>query len=281
MFNIRTIDEIFKSLLIEKQTLSSLIALDPNGITDIDTLIPVLTSGKAPEWVLWLFNTAVGTNVTEVSVQTAIDDINNIMLTQKVPTSEWYITKAKEFQFADTVVIDPVTYQVGYAVIDESKQIIGSATTLSVSNKLYLKVRRKSTNILSAPELIAFESYMNKVKAAGTRLLVQNYNGDELTLNIDIVYNGTYDINDVRTNVEEVINNYIENIEFDSYFISSQLIDNLQQLTEVLDPRFNESSALDSVGNTVNFTHEYKTNAGWCRINSLTPLNTTITYIPK
>ena len=50
-FTIRSIDTIFQQLLSEKQTFSNLDGLVDGGITDTQTLIPLLDNGQAPEWV--------------------------------------------------------------------------------------------------------------------------------------------------------------------------------------------------------------------------------------
>lgn len=281
MFTVRTIDEIFQQLLLEKQSLTSLNGLSANGITNEDTLIPVLDNGQAPEWVLWLYNMAVQIHLTEVRTLSAVDDIDLIFETKRVATGRWYIEKSLEFQVDDTLIIDPFTYQVKYDPIDTDAQIIGSCTIKTFSNKLFLKVRRIDTDILSANELVQFTTYINELKIAGTQAIVENFPGDELTLNMTIIYDGTKSLTDVTTLVEGVVNDYIVNLEFDSKFITSALIDNLQQLDEVLDPRFDGGVALDSLSVEVAFLHEYTTNAGWGIINPLTPLSGTISYIPR
>jgi len=277
-FNERTIDEIFQELLLEKQTLSSLNGLLPDGITDENSLITALTNGKVPEWVLWLYNFAVATNITDISTSTAVIEIEDLIENQIVPTSRWYIKKALEFQYGDTLIIDPTTYQVTYNPVTEANQIIGSCTTLEFSNKLVLKVRRIDTNILSAGELTAFVSYMNKVKSAGTQVEIQNFAPDQLTIYMTIQYDGNLDLATVTSDVEVAINDYIENIQFDSRFISNTLVDNLQALSGIVDPRLDSTSAKDTLGNDIIFTHEYLSTAGYMEIDPLFPLSTTITY---
>jgi len=277
----RTIDEIYQELLLDKKTLASLNGLLDDGITDENSLIAALGNSKVAEWLLWLYNMSVQIHLTELRTLSAVDDIDYIFETKQVPTEKWYITEALKFQVDDVLIIDPVTYQITYDPIDPAAQIIGSATVKTFSNKLFLKVRRIDTDILSANEKTQFETYMNQVKIAGTQLIVENYPGDELTLNMTILYDGTKDLLDIQSQVEAVINRYIDNLEFDSKFLTSSLIDNLQILTDIIDPRFDSGVALDSLLNEVDFIHEYTTNAGWATINTLTPLSGTITYIAK
>ena len=277
----RSIDAIFQELLIEKQELNSLNGLVSGGITDENSLIQALETSKVAEWILWCYNMATQIHLTEVRTLTAIEDIDEIFEIKRVATDGWYIEKALEFQVDDDLIIDPITYQVRYETIDEVSQIIGSCTTKAVSNQLFLKVRRKDTNILTTDEKTQFENYMDTLKIAGTQIIVENFEGDEFTLNMTIIYDGTKNVIDVQSQVEATINDYLNNLEFDSKFITSALIDRLQALDVLIDPRFDSGSVIDSLGNDVAFVHEYTTNAGWGRINTLTPLSATITYIPR
>lgn len=279
-FTIRTIDEIYQELLTEKQTLASLNGLT-TAVVDEATLISELDAGTAADWVLQLYNMAVATHLTDIATLSGVGEIETTIQNQIVPTANWYIGKAKEFQNGDSLIIDPVTYQVTYATITPANQIIASCTTLELENRLVLKVRRVSTDILSAGELTAFNSYMQNVKSAGTQIEVQNYAADELTLNMTIIYEGNKTEAATQSLVEAAINNYIVNLAFDSKFYTTQLVDALQQVDGVIDPRFDSASALDSLAVTTAFTHEYTSNAGYMVINGTTPLSTTITYVPK
>jgi len=280
-FEPRTIDAIFQELLIEKQTLASLNGLLADGITDENSLITALGNSKVAEWVLFLYNIAVQIHLTEIRSLSAVGDIDLIFETKRVATGRWYIEKSLEFQVDDTLIIDPVTYQVEYDPINTDAQIIGSCTIKTFSNKLFLKVRRKDTDILTANELTQFTTYINELKTAGTQVIVENYPGDMLKLNMTIIYDGTKNLTSVTALVEGVINEYIVNLDFDSKFITSAMIDRLQALDEVLDPRFDGGTALDSLGQEVAFLHEYTTNAGWGVINPSTPLSASITYIAR
>jgi tRNA threonylcarbamoyladenosine modification (KEOPS) complex Pcc1 subunit len=279
-FKVRTIDEIFQELLVEKQTMASLSALDPNGIIDETSLITALSDGsKVAEFVLWLYNIAVQIHITELRTLSAITDLETIVSTEKVPTANWYIGKVLEFQYDDDVIIDPVTYQIRYEVIDINKQIVGSAQIENQTNRVLLKVRRKDTNIFSQDELNALSSYLNDIKIAGTAIQLINYAGDLFTLNFDVVYDALFNLNDIKTNVETAVNNYLNNLSSNGYFISAALICDLQQIQGVKYIRFNQSTAIDALSVTTNFIHEYKSTAGWGEVNPSTPLTSTITYI--
>lgn len=278
-FKIRTIDEIFQQLLLDKQNLTSLNGLLPGGITDENSLITSVQEGKVAEFVLWLYNFAVATNLTDIASQSAIDEINTILATERLHTLNWYIMKAKQFQYGDIPVVG--VNDVVYSTIDTAKQIIGSCTGLDSNNKLILKVRRVSSDILSSPELLAFQSYMFKCKDAGTQILIQNYNPDLLRLTMTIIYDGIYTKTAIQSAVETAINDYISNIEFDSKFNVNKLIAKLQAIAGVIDPRLDSALALDDLGVTTTIIHEYDSTAGYMKINPAYPLSGSITYTSK
>lgn len=279
-FTIRTIDQIFQQLLTEKVSYTYLTQLNTD-ITDENTLASKLDDTKVAEWVLWLYNEAVAIHLAEVGLNTGVNEIQTILETKQVSNEEWYIQQALKFQYGDTLIIDSETFQPYYAVEDISKQIIGSATIETIANLLVIKVRKKDLSLLTFEEKTAFEGYLRTIKTAGTRIRVDNFDADLVTLNFNILYKGSYNVSTVQSNVEAAINNYLNNIEFNSYIYVTPLIDALQQVDGVIDPRLISASAVNSLGNTVPFTHEYNTNAGYAKINPLTPLSSTITYIPK
>lgn len=280
-FTVRTIDEIFQSLLTDKQTLDSLNALVPGGITDENTLRQTLTDSRVAEWVKELYTNADLHHVTDLRTESAITDIDTIIVDQKVGTDKWLIEEALKFQVDYSLIIDPVTNQISYSEIDEDAQIIGSCTISQPSRTVFIKVRRKDTNILTNDEFTQFENYISKDRFSGTDFIVENFDGDLFTLNLTIIYDGLVDLTTVTSDTEDAVTSYLNNLNSDSNFITSQMIDALQQLTFIIDPRFDSGSAITSLGAEESFVHEYKTSAGWGQINPATPLSGSITYIAR
>lgn len=279
---IRSIDEIFQELLNEKQNLSNLDSLDPNTIADEQTLINQMDSGYSPEWVLWLYNQAVQIHLTEYSIQTAVNEINNALQEKVTPTAQWYVEQVLKFQYGDTLIIDSETYKPKYSTINETNQIIESATTLETQNRLNIKVKRTGGSLLSSDEKDSLQSYINSIKAAGTQIVIENYNPDQVTINATIIYKSSADKNQVQSNIESVINDYLNNIRFDSKFITSDLEKRIfNEVDNVRDFRFDESTVVNDLNTTTNFLHEVQFLAGHGVIDSNNPLSDTITYIAK
>ena len=86
------------------------------------------------------------------------------------------------------VVINPNDYTIGYDTIDENLQLIKHATVSEIGGKVILKIQKEyGTGLLTTPELDSFTSYVNKVKFAGTRVNIWNFNPDLLKLTLYIM----------------------------------------------------------------------------------------------
>lgn len=278
----RTVDTIFQSLLAEKSTFASLDGLNDSGINNVQELITKANSDSiVSEHILWMYLFANESSLTEQVFDEHRAEIQAITDEAFVGTPEWLIKTAKEFQYGDLLVVDPITFAIGYDVIDESKQVIGSVAIAENSNLVIMKVRGKNSDLLSSDELTAFNGYINKVKIAGQNIVIWNYSPDTLKLYMTVVYSKQFPLSTIRTNVENAINNYIKNIEFNSYFNVNSMVDKIQAVSGIIDPRFDSGEGRFGANSYVPFTHEYLATAGYCSIDGSFPLSTTITYIPK
>ena len=220
----RSINQIFDSIISEKNSKSELINLN--------------NTSKSSIFSNFYYINAVSQFVLEQIMQNHQNDINNIIARSYVGSTAWYSFIAKNFQYNYNLIIDP-SYVIKYETIDESAKIIGSANCSENAANLILKIRGKNSDILNLNEYTAFQSYINKIKFAGTRILIRNTAADNLKLYLTIIYSGQYKLSDVQTAVENIINNYINNLNFDSNFYLNKLIDQLQNSIYVIDPQPN------------------------------------------
>lgn len=97
---------------------------------------------------------------------------------------------------------------------------------------------------LLGPERIAFENYMNQIKDAGTQIRVVSTTGDKIRIELEVYVNPLVIyiegenqgklIRDLsRSPVEEVILEYIQNLEFNGAFVPTFLIDKIQNVEGV------------------------------------------------
>jgi len=286
----RTINEIYESIIVEKNNMETLRnkLTNEDGSTTLsdeqDLLDSLSSSSKVAIWKLWAYLTAVVIYVHEGLWYQFKKDVTSIIDTSFVGTRKWLINEAKKFQYGDDLTLDTDYYNLYYTVKDENKQIIGSANATESGGNVQLKVRRKDTDILSGPEMTSFVNYINNIKIAGQRVSILNYPGDELKLYFTIYYQGMYNSTIIQSNVEDVIYEYIQNIEFDSTINITKLVDNIQNIdgVEGVDFDATQSGGLPNTYTTwIPITNYYNSVAGWNTISPSYPLTSTITYIAR
>jgi len=286
----RSVDTLFQLMQTEKNTMSYIKdkLTNPDGTTTIKTEQELLTELQSTNpvgiWRLWQFLTAVEMNFLEQNWDEIRTEIEDIKASAFIGGKEWWVEKCEEWQNGDFVIIDPDNYSIHYDIIDENKQLIKHATISEIGGKVILKVQKEyetPINLLSTAELESFTSYVNKVKFAGTRINIWNFNPDLLHLEYTIYYDPLINISTITTNVEKVIGDYIQNLPFDSEFSKTELTNLLQDVEGVISPVFTFGEGKTEGGNYVEFDNYYTGIAGFCAIDPAFPLLTSINYISK
>lgn len=97
---------------------------------------------------------------------------------------------------------------------------------------------------LGVGEKITFQNYMNQIKDAGTQIRIVSTTGDKIRIELEVYVNPLAIYTDgenkgklvrdlSRKPVEEIIINYLENLEFNGAFVPTFLIDRVQQVEGV------------------------------------------------
>lgn len=288
-FSARTIDQIFQELLTEKNTFVSLTGLTSSEV-DLTTLLSALDSdSKVATWRLLQYVQSVGLWSHEQLMQIFFNDVEAEKETASVGNMLWYIEQCLKFQYGDILQINPDTYRPYYDVIDDNKKIIGSCAAQELGGNLLLKIRGLNTDLLNASQMDAFNSYLNKIKFAGVRLLVRNSPADTLKLYLKIYYDPQKPLADLKTEVEAAIETYITNIEFNSDLKTNTLIDRLQTISAVKDVRYNYGGGVTeglwtkNVRDTTYTEFNWSTSSysGYFSIDASFPLSATIEYITQ
>lgn len=177
-------------------------------------------------------------------------DIVDMLDRLKVHKPNWYATKAKLFQFGKQTVGDTDKYDnTGFTNEQiEASRIVKYAAAVEASDKsiMYLKVATGSEGNrqpLTNGQLIAFTDYMNRTGDGGVYIQIINDPADDMKLELDIYYNplildtqgkrldGTND-----TPIQDVINGYVDNLDFNGMYTNMKLIDSLQKVDGVIIP---------------------------------------------
>lgn len=279
-FRPRTISEIYNSMMNEKTTKSTLTSLQPNLDTHQTFLSDLTSTSKVAIWRCFVWLMAFNTYLFEQIMDAYRREVDEVIANSHVGSIQWYVAKAKEFQQGYTLTLND-NYSIVYDTVDEDAQIIEFASGEEREGTFYLKVRRKDTDLLSESELTEFQSYINKIKFAGTRIVIVNEYSDKIKIYMDIVYDPLYDLTVLKTNVEDAINNYVQNIAFNSTFYVNSLVDAIQKVDGVIDPqvKWANSGVRTNTSNYIALPYIYRPVAGYLTVDTSYPLSTTLTYV--
>lgn len=182
------------------------------------------------------------------SFETLLDvfaiDISQVINQRVNGTPHYYVNALLQYQKGDELVVREDGLAFGYANIDETKRIISqvsyteSTDNINLDSKLILKVAGGTKGNLSAlpsDELPPINSYINKLKFAGTRIEIISRDGDVLIPRVQVYYDGAVPEAEVYDNLEEKLNNYIMAIPFDSSIYTSKIVESLRSAEHVTD----------------------------------------------
>ena len=190
----------------------------------------------------WTVSAAVWTveNVMDVFMVDIASALNN----RVNGTSTYYSNALLKYQAGDYLTVSEDGTSFSYSIVDESKRIITKVayheeySEYSKDNKLVLKVAKGEAGDLSqieADDLVGIQDYINNIKFAGTNIEVVSYKGDILIPKITVYHDGAVTLSQVYTNIEDALNQYIQNLEFDSKVYVTKLIDAIQAADNVID----------------------------------------------
>lgn len=241
----RNLEEIQTSLLTKKEEVASLSALEVLTTQEKNTTPNLNSNSKVAIWRLWIWIQAFAIWLHEGVFETHVQEINELILLNKIHTSNWYREKGKEFQYGFSLGESDIYDNTG---VDESlviaSKIIDQISVQEVAGRLKIKVAKRDAAgalvSLEPSELTAFIQYMQLIKDAGTRLDVFSKEADDLRLVLDIhfdplVFNSNGERLDGQDNepVLNAIQGFLYNLEFDGELILMKLGNSLETVEGV------------------------------------------------
>ena len=159
-------------------------------------------------------------------------------------TPTYYVNALLQYQKGDTLTVREDGLAFGYASADITKRIITqvsyteSSSDVNLDNKLVMKVatgEKGKLSVIPAEELIMINAYINQIKFAGTRIEVISRMGDVLIPKVSVYYDGAVRESELYDAIEESLNEYMMNIEFDSGVYVSKVLDAIKKVDHVTD----------------------------------------------
>lgn len=185
--------------------------------------------------VIYTFETIL--DVFAIDISTTINNRIN-------GTPTYYANALLQYQKGDEVVVREDGLAFGYEVLDESKQIITqvsysyNTTDTNIDEKLILKIATgQKGNLSEIPqeELVLINAYIKKIKFVGTRIEVTSRKGDVLIPRLSVYYDGAVMESEIYDAIEEKLNEYIMNIDFDAGVYVSKVIEAIRKAEHVTD----------------------------------------------
>jgi hypothetical protein len=258
----RTIAEIYDEIIAEKENQTSLAGLTPDPETSLGLLNDLSSGSRVAIWRLWAYITAVAIWTHEQVFELFLEEAEAIAAAAPAGTARWYQKKVLEFQFGDS--LQYVNNQYVYDPIDPSARIV---TRCAVQDRgdgvVVVKVAKDVTPTpLNSTEKTALEGYIAKIKFAGTRVAVLSQDADEIDLDYDIFYDPIVPLATLQARVQNAIDAYATNLEFNGEVRINKITDALQVVDGVVDPVFQAATGTPDGGGTSSIMVSYQPIAG-------------------
>lgn len=178
-------------------------------------------------------------------------DISNILNSRINGTPTYYINALLQYQKGSELMMSEDGLAFGYGEADTSKQIITQASYMeshddvNLDNKLILKVAtgdKGNLHAIAPEELVMIQSYINRIKFAGTRIEVTSQEGDILIPRLSVYYDGAVMESEIYNQVEEQLNTYMLGIQFDSTIYVSDIVSAIRKAEHVTDVYIDETA---------------------------------------
>lgn len=235
----RSIQVIYEQMISFKDSQAALAPYLPAADTQKALFDDINSNSKVAIWRLYAYIVSVAIYLHEVLFDFFRAEIEAKVKNGIWGTIYWYKQKCLAFQFGDTVTYNAANGAFEYSVIDPSKQIVTRCSIVEgINTFLIFKVAKGVTGALQAldvAEKLALESYLKKVRFAGTWVQVVSGSGDILQVGLTIYYDPIVPEILVHDNVKIAINNYVENLDFGDEFLIIRMIDEIQKVAGVKD----------------------------------------------
>ncbi|MEI6899248.1 MAG: hypothetical protein WCL00_05180 [Bacteroidota bacterium] len=224
---------------------------------DFNTLATDLKSqSKVANWRLFLWIMAYASWLVEITFGKHKVDIANLLAAKRPHTLRWYSEESKKFQYGYAFTWKDDTYV--YATDDPDARIIKYAAASEKNGKVVLKVAKEVSGAkapLTNTEKTVFTEYWRKWRDAGVKVEIISQSADLLKITVTIVRDRlvldatNHLLRDATINpIQQSIDNYGANLEFDGKIIISKLVDAIQAAEGVVDIKLTAAHVQPSGG---------------------------------
>lgn len=196
---------------------------------------------------IWSFENILEVFQTDIAV-----DIQNRIN----GTPAYYANALLKYQSGDELQMNEDGTAFSYPMVDESKRVITKVSYSEVQEtgfydkKLIFKLATGepgSLERIETDELIAIRAYLRQIAFAGTHLEAVSRKGDILIPRVTVYYDGAVTEDELFTNIENALNNFIAKADFNGAIYAQRIIDAIQSADHVVDVYINPDSATQGI----------------------------------
>jgi hypothetical protein len=234
------------------------------------------SNSKVAIWRLWTYVVAVCIWSLENLFDSHKEEVAQLLAAQRPHTLQWYVNKARQFQYGTTLPDGSDTYTT--TTEDPLVMIVKYAAAVELPNIIRLKVARQgsaSLEGLTGSELAALKAYMGRIKDAGIRLQVTSAAADNLLLSLKIYYDPLVLMSDgsridgtAAAPVKTTVNTFLADLPFNGVFILNKLIAALQSVDGVKIGQVLSAQANYAATPYVPITVKYIPDAGYMALDA-------------
>lgn len=266
----RSVEDIFNNMVSTKESLMSLVGYTPSFGSQnayMFVLQKISTKSYVSLWLLLLWVVAVAINTTETLWDYFKQEVLTLIANHKPGTVQWYRQQAFNYQDGYDLVWINDKYQ--YLTIDSTARIIAQCSVIELNGEVRIKVASVDSSgdlqALSNIQLSRVRAYFQRIKYAGTRVVVVSYSADDVIALFDFKYDALYDIVQLKVLAKSAVKSYLKSLKFDGAVNLNGIIDALQAVPGIVDAVPVEFKG--KYGSLAYTSHvaagEYPTNAGY------------------
>lgn len=240
-FKARTTQEIYDAMIVEKQSNANLNALQPN-IDDSQTLLSDLSdNSQVADWRLWVWLVATAQSTLESLWSIFKKEVQEIVDQSHYGTLPWWKNIVLEYQHGDSLVWADNKYK--YDPVIVANRIIKKSASDEIPGTVVIKVAKDGGVPLNAAELASFTQYCNLIKSPGLSVNIISDVPDDMKMTANIYYDplvmaadGSLLSDASVFPVQDAIESYLANIDFDGELVITDLQDEMQLAEGVVNP---------------------------------------------
>ena len=251
------------------------------------TLSGLSSSSLTAIWLLWTYIVAICQWTLEQLFDAHKSEVAGIIAAGKPHTLQWYVTKAKDFQFGVALPPDSDVYAL-VPPATPSVLVVQFAAAVELTNLVRIKVAKLTAGVLgplSTLELTAFTTYMGRIKDAGVRLQCTSDVPDTFQPAMIVYYDPlVLDATGARLDgtaaspVKDAVNAFLDSLPFNGVFVLNNFIAAMQAVPGIIIADEVSVQAFYGIVPPVVIAAKYVPDAGYMALDN-TWFATNVSYI--